>query len=494
MTPRRGVFGYGVVILILALVLAPHLGLLLLSFATIWSFSARCPTPTPSRITAASSARARVYIKNTLIYASLAGRIDVVLGGAIAYLVLRTKLVGRANGSTGRHRPALAIPASCSASAISGPSTASRCPTARRSPRSGSPSCWRWRSGACPMPCAPATPRCSRSRSRWRKRPKISARPRRTVRRIVVPLMTGGILAGFVTSFSTAAVELSATLMLVQSNSDAPLAYGLYVFMQSAGRAWARRGARRRRRLLVVALHLPLASHHRTQPEGQGNGPMNERIDITTHTGPPSPSTIEGVNLSYGDQPCAEGRQPRDPARRILRLSGPIRLRQDHAAAADRRLQPPIPARPRSAASRHLDAAAVEARCRHGLPVLCALAAHDRGPQRRLRAGGTRRAARRGRAARRCRARSGRPEAISPSGGPRSSPAASSSASRLPAPSRSSRRCCCSTSRSRTSTPRCACRCGANCATCSSAWADDDLRHPRPGRGEHDLRPHRRDE
>ena len=49
--------------------------------------------------------------------------------------------------------------------------------------------------------------------------------------------MTGGILAGFVTSFSTAAVELSATLMLVQSNADAPLAYGLYVFMQSpAGR------------------------------------------------------------------------------------------------------------------------------------------------------------------------------------------------------------------------------------------------------------------
>jgi len=46
--------------------------------------------------------------------------------------------------------------------------------------------------------------------------------------------MAGGILAGFVTSFSTAAVELSATLMLVQSNSDAPLAYGLYVFMQSA--------------------------------------------------------------------------------------------------------------------------------------------------------------------------------------------------------------------------------------------------------------------
>ncbi len=55
-----------------------------------------------------------------------------------------------------------------------------------------------------------------------------------TVRKIVVPLMAGGIVAGFVTSFATAAVELSATLMLVTTESDAPLAYGIYVFMQSA--------------------------------------------------------------------------------------------------------------------------------------------------------------------------------------------------------------------------------------------------------------------
>jgi iron(III) transport system permease protein len=56
----------------------------------------------------------------------------------------------------------------------------------------------------------------------------------RTARRIIVPLMTGGILAGFVTSFATAAVELSATIMLVSAESDAPLSYGIYVFMQTA--------------------------------------------------------------------------------------------------------------------------------------------------------------------------------------------------------------------------------------------------------------------
>jgi iron(III) transport system permease protein len=59
----------------------------------------------------------------------------------------------------------------------------------------------------------------------------------RTLSRIVVPLMAGGILAGFVTSFLTAAVELSATIMLVSATSDAPVSYGIYLYMQSiAGR------------------------------------------------------------------------------------------------------------------------------------------------------------------------------------------------------------------------------------------------------------------
>ena len=56
----------------------------------------------------------------------------------------------------------------------------------------------------------------------------------RTIRRVVVPLMAGGMLAGFVTSFVTAAVELSATIMLVTKDSQAPMSYGIYLYMQSA--------------------------------------------------------------------------------------------------------------------------------------------------------------------------------------------------------------------------------------------------------------------
>ena len=49
----------------------------------------------------------------------------------------------------------------------------------------------------------------------------LGARKFTTLGRIVVPLMTGGLLAGFVTSFATAAVELSATLLLVTHDARA---------------------------------------------------------------------------------------------------------------------------------------------------------------------------------------------------------------------------------------------------------------------------------
>jgi iron(III) transport system permease protein len=233
MTPWEAVLGYGVVILILALVLAPHLGLLLLSFATIWSFS-----PLPDAFTTAHYARvfgeSSLYIKNTLIYASIAGGIDVVLGVAIAYLVLRTKLVGR-EWLDWMASAALAIPGVVLGIGYLRTFYGVTLPD-------GTPLASLWitivlalairRLPYALRACYAALQQISVSLEEAAE--NLGATKARTVRRVVVPLMAGGILAGFVTSFSTAAVELSATLMLVQSNSDAPLAYGLYVFMQSA--------------------------------------------------------------------------------------------------------------------------------------------------------------------------------------------------------------------------------------------------------------------
>jgi iron(III) transport system permease protein len=232
----QAIAAYCVVGLILFLVLAPHIGLFLLSIATVWSFS-----PLPDAYTFAHYTRvfaeSSVFIKNTLLYATLAGIIDVALAVAIAYLVLRTRLPGR-NWLDWTASAALAIPGVVLGIGYlrtffgikmpDGTSLAAfwivivlalairRLPYALRA-------------------CYAALQQVSASLEEAAE--NLGANKHRTVRRIVLPLMMGGMLAGFVTSFATAAVELSATLMLVQSTSDAPLAYGLYVFMQSpAGR------------------------------------------------------------------------------------------------------------------------------------------------------------------------------------------------------------------------------------------------------------------
>lgn len=229
----EGIAAYAVVALILTLVLSPHVGLALLSFATVWSFS-----PLPDAYTFAHYARvftdSSVYITNTLLYASLAALIDVVIGGAIAYLVLRTKLVGR-EWLDWLATAALAIPGVVIGIGYLRTFYGINLPD-------GKPLATFWvmivlalairRLPYALRACFATLQQISQSLEEAAE--NLGATKARTVRRILLPLMTGGMLAGFVTSFSTAAVELSATLMLVQSSDDAPLAYGIYVFMQSA--------------------------------------------------------------------------------------------------------------------------------------------------------------------------------------------------------------------------------------------------------------------
>ena len=225
---------YTIVIFILILVLSPHLGLTLLSFGTIWSFAVL-----PDAYTFAHYARvfdsATQYLTNTLLYAGLAALFDVMLGTAIAYIVWRTGIPGRKwldYGATA----ALAVPgvvlgigylrtfnnfdvpfADTSLASwwviIVIALTIRRLPYALR---------------ACVAAIQQVSPMLEEAAE------NLGATKGRTVWRIVVPLMSGGILAGFVTSFATASVELSATIMLVSTESDAPLAYGIYEFMQSA--------------------------------------------------------------------------------------------------------------------------------------------------------------------------------------------------------------------------------------------------------------------
>jgi len=225
---------YAVIILILLMVLSPHLGLALLSFGTVWSYSVL-----PDAFTIAHYEgmfqTAGQYISNTLLYAGLAATIDVVLGTAIAYVVWRTGIRGRkwldfvAMGAVAvpgvvigigylrtfveYNVPVVDKPLASWWVIIVIALAIRRLPYALRA-------------------CTAALQQVSVMLEEAAE--NLGATKSRTVRRIVVPLMTGGILAGFVTSFATASVELSATIMLVSAESDAPLAYGIYEFMQSA--------------------------------------------------------------------------------------------------------------------------------------------------------------------------------------------------------------------------------------------------------------------
>ena len=232
--PAESVLAYGWIILVLLLVLSPHMGVLLLSLASVWSFA-----PLPDGYTlahySAVFSESQGMIANTLLYCGLAAGVDVILGTAIAYLMLRTRLPARqwldflASAALAIPGIVLAIGFLRTFRGIELPGTGTlltsswiiimiaysvrRLPYALRS-------------------CVASLQQINISLEEAAQ--SLGATRMSTIRRVVVPLMAGGMLAGFVTSFVTAAVELSATIMLVTKDSQAPMSYGIYLYMQSA--------------------------------------------------------------------------------------------------------------------------------------------------------------------------------------------------------------------------------------------------------------------
>ena len=233
----EALLAYGWIALVLLIVLAPHIGILLMSFAQVWSFSV-LPDAYTLEHYATIFSDAKGMIGNTLLYCVLAAGLDVVIGTAIAYLILRTRLPAR-QWLDHLASAALAIPGLVLAigylrlfKGVTLPFTDTlvvqtwvlimlayavrRLPYALRS-------------------CMAALQQVHVSLEEAAH--SLGASRLSTIRRVMVPLMAGGILAGFVTSFITAAVELSATLVLVSTESQAPMSLGIYRYMQSiAGR------------------------------------------------------------------------------------------------------------------------------------------------------------------------------------------------------------------------------------------------------------------
>ena len=219
--------------LVLVVVLSPHIGILLMSFAKVWSFSVLPDAYTLQHYTTVFSDSSRM-IQNTLLYCGLAAGLDVLVGTAIAYLILRTRLPAR-QWLDWASSIALAIPGLVLAIGYL------RIFKGMAVPFSDTPITSTWvlvmiayavrRLPYALRSCYAALQQVHISLEESAQ--SLGANRLSTIRRIVVPLMAGGILAGFVTSFITAAVELSATIMLTTTESNAPMSYGIYLYMQS---------------------------------------------------------------------------------------------------------------------------------------------------------------------------------------------------------------------------------------------------------------------
>jgi iron(III) transport system permease protein len=232
--PRGALGAWLLVALLLGPALLPHVGLALLSVSRVWSL-----TPLPSAYTLGHYeeilVRSPQFIANTVRYAGLAALLDVALGAVIAWLLLRGRVRGRRWLDTISTVP-LAIPGVVIAVGYL------RAFGGVRVPGLGEPLTSTWLilvvvyavrrlpyavrgAYAALQQLSPALEEAAQN---------LGATGARTFRRITLPLLMRGLLAGGLLAFITSAVDLSSTILLVPRVELGPLSYGIYLSMQSA--------------------------------------------------------------------------------------------------------------------------------------------------------------------------------------------------------------------------------------------------------------------
>jgi iron(III) transport system permease protein len=227
----------GIVWLVIGLVLGvsllPHIGIALLSFTKVWSFTL---LPTTYTLGNYGEILFRVphFVINTLVYTLLAAAMDIVLGATIAYLLLRTRVPGRNFLDAVATMP-LAIPGVVLAvgylrvfhgwdfPGLGGPLTSS----------------WLILVIAYTMRRLPYTVRACYAAlqqvhySLEESAQNLGANRFRTFAKITLPMIGGGLIAGGLIAFITSCVELASTIMLVPRIELGPISYGIYLYMQS---------------------------------------------------------------------------------------------------------------------------------------------------------------------------------------------------------------------------------------------------------------------
>ncbi len=220
-------------VLILGVSLLPHIGIILLSFSKVWSFSVLPTTYTTGNYVEILF-RAPHFVINTLLYTLLAAGFDIILGAAIAFLLLRSRVPGR-NVLDAIATMPLAIPGVVLAvgylrvfhgwdfPGLGGPLTSSWlilviAYTVRRLPYTV-------------RACYAALQQVHVSLEESAQ--NLGANRLRTFAKITLPLVAGGLVAGGLIAFVTSCVELASTIMLVPRIELGPISYGIYLYMQS---------------------------------------------------------------------------------------------------------------------------------------------------------------------------------------------------------------------------------------------------------------------
>jgi iron(III) transport system permease protein len=221
------------IVAILGVSLLPHIGILILSFSKVWSFTL---LPTIYTLSNYDEILFRVphFVLNTLLYTLLAAGLDIVLGAAIAYLLLRSRVAGKNLLDAIATMP-LAIPGVVLAVGYL------RVFHGWDFPGAGGPltSSWFILVIAYTMRRLPYTVRACYAAlqqvhiSLEESAQNLGANRLRTFMRITLPMIAGGVVAGGLIAFVTSCVELASTIMLVPRIELGPISYGIYLYMQS---------------------------------------------------------------------------------------------------------------------------------------------------------------------------------------------------------------------------------------------------------------------
>lgn len=218
-------------IIVVLISLTPHIGILLASFAKVWSMTYLPEIYTLDHYSEVLF-RTPQFIQNTLLYCSISAALDIILGAIIAYLIIRKTFIGKDLLDALAMLP-FAIPGIVIGIGYL------RMFYSLKIPWLGVPLTATW--FILPMSYTirrlPYTVRSSFASlqqidiSLEEASMNLGTNRFQTFLRITMPLMLPGIIAGGILAFVNAAIEISTTLFLTPSLERAPLSFGIYQYI-----------------------------------------------------------------------------------------------------------------------------------------------------------------------------------------------------------------------------------------------------------------------